>query len=153
MKINRWQIFFKRRFFTEHLWWLLLKFYNWFSVSSRHYVSTKTYQKQPFADVLRKRNSYKFCKISRKTPLVVTVLFSCEFLNFLRVPFLPNIRTITLTFFEYFFPSFRNWIDNLPPFRMRFMVKIITNLHFVPRFKLIFSLKFTSAAKLFFAIK
>ena len=35
---------------------------------------------------------------------------------------------------------------------MRFMVKIITNLHFVPRFKLSFSLKFTSAAKLFFAI-
>ena len=74
------------------------------------WLSTKKFQKQPFADVLQNRCSYKFCKIHRRTPVLepflneVTALrsksllkkrlqhsgFPVNFVKFLRAPFLQN---------------------------------------------------------------
>ena len=63
-----------------------------------HYVLTKYFQKQPFANVLQNRSSYKFHKIHRKTTVQVTVLFSSElFFRFLQ----NTLVRLLLTFVEY----------------------------------------------------
>ena len=92
----------RKSFFIEYLQWLLLKFYNYFSVSFHHCVSTKKSKKHPFADVLQNRCSYKFRKIHRKTPVPVHVLFFCKFFKFL--PVLQNTSgRLLLYFVEYVF--------------------------------------------------
>ena len=56
-------------FKNSYLQWVLLKFYNDFL---HYYVSTKIFQKQQFADVLRNRCSYKFRKIHKKKTRAVS---------------------------------------------------------------------------------
>ena len=71
-------------------------------VKSKHYVSTKIFQKQPFADVLQNRCSYKFCKIHKKRSTPLPMLFFCEF--FIFFPFLQNTSgRLLLKFVEYLF--------------------------------------------------
>ena len=70
------------------------------SVSLHRYVSTKIFQKQPFADVLQNRCSYKFRRIHKKRSVPLPVLFCYELFNIF--PFLQNtFRGLLLKFVEY----------------------------------------------------
>ena len=72
------------------------------SVSLHHYVSTKIFQNQQFADVLRNRCSYKFRKIHKKRSVPLVVLFFCEYFMFFL--FLQNTSGwLLLKLTQYFF--------------------------------------------------
>ena len=67
-----------------------------------HYVSTKIFQKQPFAYVLQNKCSHKFRKIHKKRFVPLPVLFFCEFFNFF--PFLQSTSgRLLLKLAEYLF--------------------------------------------------